>query len=254
MSEDNLDTGGTATEQTNPVLEADGVTKSFGSVTVIDDVSLTVERGSVTGLIGPNGSGKTTLLQVLAGLLDPTAGTVTYRGPDTARQIGYLPQNPTFRPGFTAEETLDFYTALADGDARELLSQVGLEDAAERRVEALSGGMTRLLGLAQAMVGDPAVVLLDEPDSGLDPGMRRQTFRVVEELADRGAAVLCTSHDVTLVEEFSDRVAILEGGALAASGTPAGLCQDHGSEDLWTLFDDIVDRPRESLEVVGVSD
>ena len=246
--------GGTATDGASPVLAADSVTKAFGSVTVIDDVSLSVEAGTVTGLIGPNGSGKTTLLQVLAGLLDPTAGTVTYSGPETAREIGYLPQNPTFRPGFTAEETLEFYTALAEGDARALLSEVGLADAADRRVEALSGGMTRLLGLAQAMVGDPAVVLLDEPDSGLDPGMRQQTFRVVDQLAESGAAVICTSHDITLVEEFADHVAVLGSGSLLAEGTPADLCQDHGEDDLWALFDAVVDRPRESLEVVGVSD
>lgn len=236
------------------VLSADGLTKSFGSVTVIDDVSLTLEAGTVTALVGPNGSGKTTLLRVLAGLLDPTAGTVTDTGSDAARQVGYLPQNPAFRPGFTAEETLDFYTALADGDPETLLSRVGLGDAADRRVEALSGGMTRLLGLAQAMVGDPPVVILDEPDSGLDPGMRRQTFEVVEGLAASGTAVLCSSHDVTLVEEFADRVAMLDRGSLVAMGPPDELCRQHDHETLWALFDDVVDRPTDELDVVGVSE
>ena len=235
------------------VLAVENLSRSFGDVSVLEDVTISFESGTFTGIVGPNGAGKTTLLQVLAGLLEPTTGERSYQAPESERQIGYLPQHPAFRPGFTVRETLEFYTALAEDDPETLLENVGLADAADRRVEALSGGMTRLLGLAQAMVGDPPVIMLDEPASGLDPGMRRRTFEVARDLADRDTAVLCTSHDLDRVEETCDRVVVLESGEIAVSGEPAALRSEYGAGDLWTVFETVVEGPADAVEVLGVS-
>lgn len=235
------------------VLAVEELSRSFGPVTVLSDVTVSFERGGFTGIVGPNGAGKTTLLQVLAGLLEPTGGERSYRGPESERQIGYLPQQPAFRPGFSVRETLEFYTTLAEDDPDTLLERVGLTDAADRRVEALSGGMTRLLGLAQAMVGDPPVVMLDEPASGLDPRMRRRTYEVARDLADSETAVLCTSHDLDLVEESCDRVVVLDGGEIAADGSPATLRSAHDAVDLWAVFESAIEGPADAVEVLGVS-
>ncbi|MFW6435570.1 MAG: ABC transporter ATP-binding protein [Halovenus sp.] len=248
------------THQTEPstvgrtLLVADEISRQFGEVTVIDGLSLALEAGQLHALVGPNGSGKTTLLQLLAGVDAPTAGSVSYEGPDTARTIGYLPQRPSFRPGFTARETLEFYTALVDTDPTGLLDRVGLADAADRRVEELSGGMVRLLGLAQATVGDPPVILLDEPGSGLDPGMRRRMAELGRELAADGAAVLYSSHDLELVEAYSDRVFVVEGGSIVDRGAPDSLCATYGVETLWDVFEVAVDRSGGELDVIGVSE
>ena len=233
------------------VLAVEGMSRSFGSVSVLSEVTLSFESGSFTGIVGPNGAGKTTLLGVLAGLLRPTGGERSYLGPEAERRIGYLPQQPEFRPGFTVQETLDFYTALADDDPEALLAEVGLADAADRRVEDLSGGMTRLLGLAQAMVGDPPVVMLDEPASGLDPGMRRRTYEVARDLADSGTAVLCTSHDLDLVEGSCDRAIVLDGGEVAADGEPATLQDRYDAADLWEVFEAAVSGPADTVEVLA---
>jgi ABC-type multidrug transport system ATPase subunit len=234
-------------------LTAEAVSRGFGSVTVVDGVSLEVDAGTFAALLGPNGSGKTTLLRVLAGVLEPDEGTIACET-DAPRQIGYMPQRPSFRPGFTAAETLDIYTALVptDDDTETLLDRVGLADAGDRRIEALSGGMTRLLGLAQATVGDPPVVLLDEPASGLDPQMGRRTFEVARALADDGAAVLCSSHDLALVEEWCDRALVLDGGELVADDTPAALRDRHDATDLWAVFDAVVGGG-EQVDVLGVT-
>ncbi|MCL9813067.1 ABC transporter ATP-binding protein [Natranaeroarchaeum aerophilus] len=238
---------------TEAILRADAVSHSFDEVEVIDDISVDVEPGEVMAIVGPNGSGKTTLLRVLAGLLPSTDGTVEYRGPDREREIGYLPQRPTFRPGFTVRETIDFYRALVDEEGTDRLSQVGLADAADRRVEALSGGMTRLLGIAQATVGDPPVVVLDEPGSGLDPGMRRRTFEVTNDLADDGTAVLVSSHDLSLVERTADRVLVLDRGTVVADGSPDELLGTHGMDSLWDVFGEATTGSTDAVDVAGVT-
>ncbi len=222
---------------TTPLLEASNVNRSYGDVDVLEGVSLTVDAGEVVALIGPNGAGKSTLIRVLTGIESPTAGSVDYGGPETARPVGYLPQQPAFRPGFTALETLAYYGSLVGDDervAREGLARVGLEAAADRPVEALSGGMTRLLGIAQATVGEPPVVVLDEPGSGLDPGMSVHVFEVAAALADEGRGVLLSSHDLELVERNADRVVLIDGGRIVEEGTPAEIT---GRRDAPSLLD-----------------
>jgi len=226
--------------QGEAVLVADGVSHAYGDVSVLEEVSVSLYAGEVVALVGPNGSGKTTLLRVLAGLLTPTAGELSYHGPERDRELGYLPQQPAFRPGFSARETLAFYTSLVGDDPGELLDRVGLGDAGDRNVEALSGGMTRLLGIAQATAGDPPVALFDEPDSGLDPGMRRQTWEVLGERAAAGTAVLLSTHDTLLAERFADRVLVLGDGTLVADGSPGALTEAYNCDSLQSVFETTV--------------
>lgn len=234
-AEPESDRDGQHSERT--VLVADGISHAFGEVSVLEEVSVSLYAGEVVALVGPNGSGKTTLLRILAGLLSPTTGEVAYRGPERDRERGYLPQQPAFRPGFSARETLAFYASLVGGDPDELLDRVGLGEVGDRTVEALSGGMTRLLGIAQATVGDPPVVLFDEPGSGLDPGMRRQTWAVVGERAAAGTAVFLSTHDTLLAEQFADRVLLLGDGQLRADGSPAALTDEYDRDSLQSVFE-----------------
>ncbi|MFC7073541.1 ABC transporter ATP-binding protein [Halovenus rubra] len=253
MTEDNRTNGTGPERSTSPVLEASDVTREFGDVTVLRDVSVGLEPGTLTALVGPNGSGKTTLLRVLCGLLAPSSGEVSYHGPEVSRKIGYVQQQPAFRPEFSVQETIEFYTALVDAEPEEPLDRVGLTAAASRRVDSLSGGMTRLLGVAQATVGDPPVVVMDEPATGLDPGMRRRTFEVARSLASDGAAVLVSSHDMTLVEEYAEHVLVLDGGEVVAADSPGALCAEQEADSLWDGFEDIVEGPADELAVLGVN-
>ncbi|SMO50984.1 ABC transporter ATP-binding protein [Halorubrum cibi] len=223
----------------DPIAELSDVARTYGGVAVLEDVSLSVPPG-VTAVIGPNGSGKSTLLGVLAGAVEPTDGGARYVGPDADRPIGYLPQRVPFREEFTARETLAFYARLAGGDPDDALARVGLSDAADRRVGALSGGMRRLLGIAQATVGDPPLVVLDEPTSGLDPGMRERAFGTAVDASGTDTAVVVSSHDLDLVDRHADRVAILDRGRVAAAGLRERLCSERGVGDVAGLYRAVV--------------
>ena len=235
------------------VLRVGGVSKSFGSIEVLSDISVSVPAGAVVAVIGPNGSGKTTFLRTIVGDLTPTEGTVTYTGPDAERPVGYLPQDPTFRPGFSAAETLGFYASLLDGFEAEpvsLLERVGLGAAADRNVENLSGGMRQLLGIAQATIGDPPLVVLDEPASGLDPDMSEHVFRTAAEMSGSSRTVLLSSHDIPLVEATADVVVVLHRGTVAASGTQPELRERYEVDTLRGVLKTVVDDGR-SVAVVG---
>jgi len=245
---------------TDPVLALEDAGFAFGDLTILDEASLAVERGELVALVGPNGAGKTTVLELLAGLRAPDSGTVR-RPTAAARSTAYLPQSPGFRSGFTVRETLAFYAGLVgagDGDdavdVDAVLDRVGLGDAADRRVEALSGGMTRLLGLAQALVGDPPVVVLDEPTSGLDPDVADSVFDATAALATDDRAVVVASHDLAAVEARADRVVLAADGAIAFDGPPDGLLAETGAGTLREAFSlAVADRERAAVDAATVA-
>jgi ABC-type multidrug transport system ATPase subunit len=209
-----------------PAVVVETLSRSFGDVSVLDRVSFSIDPGTVACLVGPNGSGKTTLLRIVAGLLSPDEGRVAV--PEGDRAVGYLAQQPAFRPQFTIRETLSFYASLVDGesDVQGLVDRVGLGPVADRRVRALSGGMLRLLGLAQTAIGNPPLLVFDEPSSGLDPMMTRHITDVISELGRAGNAVLLATHDLRSVERVADEVLVLGQGTLVATGTPEELLEE----------------------------
>jgi ABC-type multidrug transport system ATPase subunit len=219
-----------------PAVTIDAVSHAFGDVRVLDQVSLSVPAGQATALVGANGSGKTTLLRIVAGLVSPDSGAVQFEasGP---RTVGYLPQTPSFRPSSTVTETLSTYAALleTDVDVRQALAAVGLAGVGDRRVEALSGGMCRLLGIAQATLGDPDVVVLDEPTGDLDPRMTRHVFETIDALAGSGTAVVLATHNLAGAIGV-DRVAILDDGSVAAVDAPDALIAESDGETLTDAF------------------
>jgi ABC-2 type transport system ATP-binding protein len=223
-----------------PALQAAAVHKSYGSTQALKGVDLEVGEGELVGLLGPNGAGKSTLVKIACGLVRPTSGSAAIAGapagsPAAHRSLGYLAELFRFPDWLNADELLAMHQRLAgaDGGAAErsrLLEAVGLAEAAGRRVGAMSKGMQQRLGIAQAMVGEPRLLLLDEPTSALDPAGRRTVRRLLEDLRGRGVAVLLNSHLLSEVELVCDRVAIIARGELVAAGTPDELSHAGGVE------------------------
>ena len=216
----------------------DDLTRTYGGVPVLDSVSLAFGPG-LTAVIGPNGSGKSTLLGALAGTVPPITGEIRRPNAEdgSGKSIGYLPQRVPFREGFTARETLAFYARLVDGDPDVALASVGLSDAADKAVEDLSGGMQRLLGIAQAMLGDPPLVVLDEPASGLDPGMRERAFRTAATHATDDVTVVVSTHNLDLVDAHADRVVRLARGRVVAAGDLDALRDEYGVDTTAALYE-----------------
>ncbi len=221
-------------------VEVRGLTKTFGRVTAVRGVSFTAPAGRVTGFLGPNGSGKTTTLRMLLGLVRPTLGEaliggVRYQRLDRPhRTVGALLEAGSFHPGRRARDHLRVLAA-ADGvpDRRmdEVLGQVGLEAAANRRVREFSLGMRQRLGLAAALIGDPRVLLLDEPANGLDPAGIAWLRGLLRDLAAQGRTVLVASHVLSEVAQVADQVVIVSAGQLRFTGPLAEIGgTDHALE------------------------
>ena len=225
-----------------------GVTKTFRDfwmrprVRAVESVDLEVRRGQVYGLLGPNGSGKSTTIKMLLGLLQPTRGRIAILGKrpkdvETKRRIGYLPEESYLYRFLTGRETLDYYGHLFRLDRRArreridmLLEMVGLSAVQDRPVGEYSKGMQRRIGLAQSLINDPQLLILDEPTSGMDPVGAHQIKELIATLARRGKTVLLCSHLLGDVEDLCDRVAIMYGGRIRAEGTCADLLtQRHGT-------------------------
>jgi len=214
-------------------IEVAGVVKRYGDKTVVSDVDMTVSSGERMVLIGHNGAGKTTLMKLMLGLTHPTAGQVRVLGSDPAtaaatqrRAIGYLPESVAFHSAMKGRELLAFYARLkgvAVAECQSILTQVGLDQAADRRVSTYSKGMRQRLGLAQAMLGKPRLLFLDEPTSGLDPSLRRQFYDLIDTLSLSGTTSLTSSHSLNEVEARADRIAIMKNGAIVACGTLSEL-------------------------------
>jgi ABC-2 type transport system ATP-binding protein len=221
-------------------LAVSGLAKRYGSVEALGGVDLDVGEGELVGLLGPNGAGKSTLVKIACGLVRPTAGRAEVCGAragsrEARASMGYLAEFFRF-PGWTsADELLELHQRLTrsragERERTELLELVGLSDARHRRVEAMSKGMQQRLGIAQALVASPRLLLLDEPTSALDPVGRRTVRRLLEELRRRGVSVLLNSHLLSEVELVCDRVTILLNGKVVAAGTPAELARPRGVE------------------------
>src|SRR5262245_13426599 len=208
-------------------IEIDGLSKRFGAVHAVTDLSFTVASGRVTGFLGPNGAGKSTTLRMLLGLIHPNHGTATFAGrryEELARpsdHVGAVLEHASFHPGRTGRDHLRAL-AVAGDHARErvddVLEQVGLAGAADRRVKGYSMGMRQRLGIAAALLGDPQVLILDEPTNGLDPPGIRWVRELVRDQSRRGRAVLVSSHLLAEVAQSVDDVIVIAGGRLRATG------------------------------------
>ncbi|MFO1025137.1 MAG: ABC transporter ATP-binding protein [Acetobacteraceae bacterium] len=213
---------------TDRTIVMQGVSRRFGKLWAVRGVDLALQPGECVGLVGHNGAGKSTLIKMMLGLLRPTEGTVRVLGEDPAdgkaavrQALGYLPENLAFQPGMTGAETLAFYARLKRQAVRrnaDLLDRVGLGAAARRRVGTYSKGMRQRLGLAQALLGAPRVLLLDEPTTGLDPALRQSFYAILHELRDEGAAILLSTHALAELEGEVDRVIVMNSGHKLADG------------------------------------
>jgi Cu-processing system ATP-binding protein len=210
-------------------IAADKLSRDFGRVKALREVSFALPPGELVALAGPNGAGKTTLMKLILGLIRPSGGKVQILGEDpaacsltTRRQLGYLPENVAFNDALTGRETLLFYARLKKEGIEtslSLLERVGLASASRRRVATYSKGMRQRLGVAQALLGNPRALLLDEPTSGLDPAFRERFYELMRELRDCGTTVLLSSHALTELEERADRIIIMKDGVVVANAT-----------------------------------
>jgi ABC-2 type transport system ATP-binding protein len=219
-----------------PAISIQNLTKIYpipfkrARVTAVKDLSLTVEPGQVYGLLGPNGSGKSTTMKIVLGLVVPTSGRTEIFGRDSStvesrEDVGFLPENPYFYKYLTGQETLNFYGKLCGLSAakirertKELLKLVGLENAADRRLGGYSKGMLQRIGLAQAMIQEPRLLVLDEPTAGVDPAGSREIRDLILDFKKRGITVLLCSHLLEQVQEICDRIGILHQGSLIREG------------------------------------
>jgi len=226
---------------TTPAVRIENLTKIFPvplrrqRVTAVRNISFEVRPGEVYGLLGPNGSGKSTTLKILFGLVTPNQGRAMIFGQDSRdyhsrRDVGFLPENPYFYKFLTAAETLRFYGkvcgmggTILNKRVDELIHLVGLEDARDRRIGGFSKGMLQRIGLAQALIQDPRLVVLDEPTAGVDPAGSHQIRDLILDLKKRGKTVLLTSHLLEQVQEICDRVGIMARGEMIREGALADL-------------------------------
>ena len=233
-----------------PAIELRGLTKDFPiglrgvKLRAVDDVTLSVPAGQIFGLLGPNGSGKSTTIKIILGLLEATAGECAVFGVPSGRvearvDVGYLPESPQFYRYLTGRELVGFYAricglagVLLTARVAEVIAWVGLTEAADRRVGTYSKGMLQRIGLAQALVHDPKLIILDEPTAGVDPVGAAAMAELILQLKAQGKTVLITSHLLAQIETICDRVAILDRGRLLLEGAVSELVEPVGREAL----------------------
>jgi ABC-2 type transport system ATP-binding protein len=231
----------------NPVISATDLTKVFSDfwgrnkVRAVSNLNIAIPQGRIYGLLGPNGSGKSTIMKLILGLLHPTSGNISVMGKSpkhvaTRRLIGYLPEESQLYQHLTATETLHFYGKLFGIKKSELhlrteqlIEMVGLSHAADRPIEKFSKGMTRRIGLAQALINDPDLLILDEPTAGLDPIGCRQVKDLLKALSNRGKTVVISSHLLADMEDVCDRIMLLHNGYSLAEGNISDLLTKENS-------------------------
>jgi ABC-2 type transport system ATP-binding protein len=229
-------------------IELDGVTKRFGDVVAVSDLDLTVSEGEVFGFLGPNGAGKSTTINMLLDFVRPTTGDVRVLGLEAGRdsvavrrRTGVLPEGYDVYHRLTGRKHVEFAkrSKEVDADPDAVLERVGIADAADRRADGYSKGMRQRLALGMALVGDPDLLILDEPSSGLDPGGARKMREIVREEAETGTTVFFSSHVLGQVEAVCDRVGILRAGELVAEDSIEGLrtAVDEGTTLVVTVDD-----------------
>lgn len=218
-------------------LEFHCLCKSYGTNKALQNFTISLDNG-IYALLGPNGAGKSTLINILAGLLDATSGHITYGGEDTLKMgerfrslIGFMPQYPGFYPDFTARQLMVYIArlkGLSQSDAKqksaELLGEVNLSDCADKKIKSFSGGMKQRLGLAQALIGKPKILILDEPTAGLDPKERVRFRNLISRLSQQMTVIFCT-HIVSDIETIASQVLLLKKGELIAQGSVGELTQ-----------------------------
>jgi ABC superfamily ATP binding cassette transporter, ABC protein len=234
------------------LLTASQLSKTFGNFTAVNKVDIHINAGEMIALAGHNGAGKSTLMKMLLGLLTPTSGSISINSHSAtslaARQlIGYLPETVALYPNMTGFETLDFFADLKHVSRernRELLTRVGIIEAAKKRVGTYSKGMRQRLALAQALLGQPKILLLDEPTTGLDPASRADFYRILDELRAQGTAILLSSHALAELADQADRIVIMKSGVKTADGDLHALRRDAGLPTrLRAWFADAVNLP-----------
>jgi Cu-processing system ATP-binding protein len=233
-------------QSTRSTISVRGVSRHFGAIHAVDGVDLDIQSGEVFGLIGHNGAGKTTLFKMLLGLLPVSSGDIRIDGApvngrgfrDVRRRIGYLPENVVLYDNLSGLETLKFFARLKGmphTDCSAILARVGLQDAADRRVRGYSKGMRQRLGFAQALIGDPAILFLDEPTNGLDPNAIRNLYQILHDLRSQGVTIVLTSHILAEIQERVDRLAIMANGRIQSLGTVQALREQLGLPVRFTL-------------------
>jgi len=235
------------------VLRLEHVSRAFGAVKAVDDLSLTLKQGEVVGFLGTNGAGKTTTIKMLLGILRPTSGTLSVMGgdpadPATRLRVGYMPETAYYYPYLNARELLEFYGGLCGLDratvrarADRLLEEVELADAAKRPLKTYSKGMLQRAGIAQALLADPDLLVLDEPFTGLDPLARIRFRQLLQRLREAGKSIFFSSHELGETELLCDRVAIMKKGHCFYDGPVSRLAGD-GRENLERIFLDVLEK------------
>jgi ABC-2 type transport system ATP-binding protein len=233
------------TKETEHAIEVEKLTKRYGDLLAVNDLSFNVVKGEVFALLGPNGAGKTTTVEIIDTIRTPTSGKVTLLGMDVTKKkhdivprIGVLPQGFSSFDRITVRETIRYYSQLfccKNVDIDGLIELVKLTDKAQEQYKNLSGGLQQRLGIAIALVNDPEVVFLDEPTTGLDPRARREVWNVLLGLKEKGTTVFLTTHYMEEAEFLADTVAIISKGKIIAMGSPAALIESNANYLVLTL-------------------
>ena len=237
----------------NSVVEIRGVSRRFGDVIAVDNLTLSLGAGEIMGFLGANGAGKTTTIKMLLGLIRPSSGTVSVLGGDPSdakvrAKIGYMPEIAYYYPYLNARELLAFYGGLCGMDGKtirartdELLETVGLADAAKRPLKTYSKGMLQRAGIAQALLHDPDLLVLDEPFTGLDPLARIHFRELMHRLREQGKSIFFSSHELGETELLCDKVAIMKAGQAVYQGPVRQLAGD-GEKNLERIFLDVLSK------------